>query len=224
MFHNFDYSYSLKGLKMNQVSNRKALALGLALIAAGLSGVARAESNFQTGAGALTATARVDFQITIPKFLYLQVGTGTPLTTVGTINLISFTVPAANVGDSSVISATAGSGDLGNGVVTAMVRGNNGNITLSSAAPAAISNGSGDSINWTEITTTAAALSTGTVLTPPTLTNSTTNSVTLTAVGKVVNQDARWTYKYANTVIVPPGTYGGVNINNSRVTYTAALP
>ena len=36
---------------MNNGSNRKALALGLALIAAGLSGVTRAESNFQTGTG-----------------------------------------------------------------------------------------------------------------------------------------------------------------------------
>ena len=38
----------------------------------------QAESNFQTGTGSpLTATAHVDFQITIPKFLFLRVGTGT---------------------------------------------------------------------------------------------------------------------------------------------------
>ena len=33
-----------------------------------------AESNYQTGAGTLTATAHVDFQITIPQFLFLRVG------------------------------------------------------------------------------------------------------------------------------------------------------
>ena len=222
MFGNFDYSYSSEGLKMNQISNRKALALSLALIAAGLSGVARAESNFQTGAGALTATARVDFRITIPKILFLQVGSGTLFANNTTINLIDFIVPAANIGNGTPVDAEIASGDLGSGTVTAIVRGNGGNIGLTSVATGALGNGDGDSINWSEITTTAAALTTGTVLTPPTLTNGTSASVTLTAVGKVVNQDARWTYKYANSAVVPPGTYGG--IHNGRITYTAALP
>lgn len=209
---------------MNNRSSRKLLALSLALIAAGAAGAARAESNFQTGSGALTATARVDFQITIPKILFLQVGTGTLFTNVATINLIDFTVPAASIGNATPVTASAASGDLGNGVVTAMVRGNNGNITLNATTPGAISNGSGDSINWTEITTTAAANTTGTVLAAPTLVNGASATVTLTAVGKVVNQDAKWTYKYANSAVVPPGTYGGVGVNNGRVTYTASLP
>ena len=34
---------------------------------------AEAESTFVTGAGALNATARLDFQITVPKFLYIRV-------------------------------------------------------------------------------------------------------------------------------------------------------
>jgi hypothetical protein len=43
----------------------------------------------------------------------------------------------------------------------------------------------------------------------------------------VVNQDAKWTFKYANTSIVPAGTYGGGgtgNTGNGRITYTATLP
>lgn len=224
MIGSFDYSYSSKGWKLNQVSNRKALALSLALIAAGLSGAARAESNFVTGGGTLTATARVDFRITIPKILFLQVGTGTLFANNTTINLIDFVVPAASIGDGTPVAATAASGDVGNGTVTAIVRGNGGNIGLTSVATGALGNGAGDSINFSEITTTAAALSTGTVLTAPTLANGTSASVTLTAVGKVVNQDARWTYQYANSAVVPPGTYGGVNTNNGRVTYTATLP
>lgn len=209
---------------MNNRSSRKLLALSLALIAAGAAGAARAESNFQTGSGALTATARVDFQITIPKILFLQVGTGTLFTNVATINLIDFTVPAASIGNATPVTASLASGDLGSGVVTAVVRGNNGNITLNATTPGAISNGSGDSINWTEITTTAAANTTGTVLAAPTLVNGASANVTLTAVNKVVNQDAKWTYKYANSAVVPPGTYGGVGVNNGRVTYTASLP
>src|SRR5262245_50276875 len=95
--------------------------------------LASAESNFTTGAGSpITASAKLDFQITIPKVLFLQVGTGTNMAANATVNQIAFTVPAANVGDASVINATAGSGDLGNGVVTAKVVGNNGNITFTS--------------------------------------------------------------------------------------------
>ena len=155
---------------------------------------ANAESNFQTGAGALNATAKVDFTITIPKVLFLQVGTGTLLANNGAINLITFNVPAADVGNGTAVAATAGSGDLGNGTVTAMVRGNGGNVTLGASTLGAISNGAGDTIPWTQITTTPATLSTATVLSAPTLANGASSNVTLTAVNKVVNQDARWTY------------------------------
>jgi hypothetical protein len=134
-------------------------------------------------------------------------------------------VPAANVGDSTAIAATAGSGDLGNGAVTAIIRGNNGTVTLNATATGALGNGSGDSINYTEIVTTATTLTTATALAAPTLANGTSGNVTINPTpSKVVNRDARWTYTYANSAIAAPGTYGGVNVNNSRVTYTAAMP
>jgi hypothetical protein len=185
---------------------------------------ANAESSFQTGGGLLTATANVDFTITIPKVLFLQVGTGTIYANNNAVNLITFTVPAANVGNGTAVAATAGSGDLGNGTVTAMVRGNAGNVTLGASTLGALGNGAGDSINWSQITTTPATLTTGTVLAAPTLANGASTTVGLTAVNKVVNQDARWTYSYANSAVVAAGTYGGVNSNNGRVLYTASLP
>jgi hypothetical protein len=185
---------------------------------------ANAESSFQTGGGLLTATANVDFTITIPKVLFLQVGTGTIYANNNAVNLITFTVPAANVGNGTAVAATAGSGDLGNGTVTAMVRGNAGNVTLGATTLGAIGNGSGDSIDWSQITTTPAALTTGTVLAAPILANGSSTTVGLTAVNKVVNQDARWTYSYANSAVVAAGIYGGVNTNNGRVLYTASLP
>ena len=210
---------------MTQRFPLKSLTLSVAVITAGLPGMAAAESNFVTGAGTLTATARVDFQITIPKILFLQVGTGTLYANNTTINLIDFVVPAANIGNATPVAATAASGDLGNGVVTAIVRGNNGNINLVATNGGALNNGGTDTIPWSQITTTPSAL-TGyaTQLTPPTLANTTSAPVTLTAVNKVVNQGAQWTYAYANANIVAPGTYGGVNVNNGRVTYTATLP
>ena len=59
--------------------------------------------------------------------------------------------------------------------------------------------------------------------TPP-LVDGATRTVVVAAVGKVVRRDAKWTYTYRNTTVPPAGTYGGVNTNNGRVTYTASVP
>ncbi len=179
----------------------------------------------QTGAGALTATAKIDFQITIPKILFLQVGTGALYANNTTVNLIDFTVPAASVGDTTPDRGNCRVGDLGNGAVTAIIRGNNGTVTLNATAIGALGNGAGDTINYSEIVTTPTTLTTATVLAAPTLANGASGNVTINpAPAKVVNRDARWTYTYANSAIAAPGTYGGVNVNNGRVTYTAAMP
>ena len=89
--------------------SRRVLSVAASLTTLGMPMLANAESNVVTGAGALSASARLDFRVTIPKVLFLQVGTGTSMATLATVNLIDFTVPAANVGDGSVINATAGS-------------------------------------------------------------------------------------------------------------------
>jgi hypothetical protein len=201
---------------------KSAVAIAIAALPLG----ANAESQFTTGAGTpITASARLDFQVTIPKILFLQVGTGTNMAANATVNQIAFSVPAANVGDSSVISATAGSGDLGNGTVSAKVVGNNGNITFTSTTLGALSNGAGDTITYAQIATAVATNTSATALAHPTLADAATTTLTLTpAAGKVISRDAKWTYTYLNQNVVAPGTYGGVNANNSRVTYTASMP
>lgn len=208
---------------MNKFSIRAiSAAAGIAALAMPM--LANAESNAQTGAGALTATARLDFRVTVPKVLFLQVGTGTALATNTTVNLIDFTVPAANAGDGTPIAATAASGDLGNGTVTARVVGNNGNVTLTSTTVGALGNGIGDTLSFGQIGTTAAVLTSATALAAPALADASVTSTTVPATGRIVNRDARWTFAYLNTALVPPGTYGGINANNSRVTYTASMP
>ena len=198
--------------------------LAAAAIAAPM--LATAESNFQTGAGALTATAHVDFQITIPKFLFLRVGTGTGtaaggFATLATVDEITWAPTAAQVGT----GALAGTGgDLTGGVETAVVVANNGNVTLSSTTTGPLSDGAGDTISYATITTTATANTTGTILAAPALADGATTTTTLTAVGKVVQQDAKWAYKYANATTPPAGTYGGIGVNGGRVTYTASVP
>jgi hypothetical protein len=188
----------------------------------------QAESNLNSGGGSpLATTAHVDFQITIPKFVFLRIGNGTGTAAGGwavnaAVDLISFAPTPAQVG-TGLLPATAGSGDLGNGTETAVVVANGGNVTFSSATIGALSDGTGDNISFATITTTAAHNTTGTTLAAPALADGVTTSTTLTAVGKIVQQDAQWTYKYTNATVPPAGTYGGVNVNNGRVTYTASV-
>ena len=189
-----------------------------------------AESNVQTGAATATpgATAHLDFSIVIPKILYLRVGTGSgyttgALTSVNTIDLITFSPAVGTVGNGTAVAGTGG--DLTGGVETAAIVSNSGNVTLNATASGALSNGSGDTIPFTQINTVASTLTSGTQLPAPTLTNGTSSNVLLTApASKLIVQDAKWTYSYANATNVPGGTYGGVNVNNGRVTYTATMP
>jgi hypothetical protein len=190
----------------------------------------QAESTVTTGAGSpLTATAHVDFQITIPKFIFVRISSGTGngsggWATGGAIDLLAWAPTAANVG-TGPLAATAASGDLLNGVTTAAVVGNNGNITFGTTTAGTLNDATGDSISFATLSVPLAGqahLSTATTLAFPGLADGATTNITLTAVGKVVQQDAKWTWSYANATVPPQGTYGGVNTNNSRVTFTAS--
>jgi hypothetical protein len=200
-----------------------AAALTLPLMAFG-------ESNLQTGAAALTATAHVDFSIVIPKILYLRVGTGstytgaTPsLSSVGTIDAITFSPAAGTVGNGTAVAGVGG--DLTGGAETAAIVSNSGNVTLSASTGGALSNGAGDAIPWTQITTATATITSGTALPAPVLVNGASASILLTAPAtKFISQDAKWTYSFANSVAAPAGTYGGTVALNGRVTYTATMP
>ena len=175
---------------------------------------ANAESTFNTGAASgLSTQARVDFQITIPRFVSLQVGS-----TAAAIDLITFNVTAAQMDAGGTVTGTGG--NLSNGAVTARVRGNGGSVTLAASTAGALQSGT-NTINWTEIATAT----TDPLLNPPILVNGASVSTTVAAAANgVVNRTATWTYTYANSVVVPPGTYGGTGVNQGRVTYTASLP
>lgn len=188
-----------------------------------------AESQFKTGTGALSAQARVDFQITVPKVLYLRVGTGNALGAADntTIDLIDFTVTGANVGSGTAVSGTGG--DQGGGKVTARVISNGGDVTLTSATAGAMNNGTAaETISWSKINTTAAVLTSATALPAPALADTGTTSTTVAATNKIVNRDAVWTYTYANDTVPAAGVYGGAGTatagkNNGRATYTASI-
>jgi hypothetical protein len=199
-------------------------ALALACLSV-LPTAARAESKFVTGtASPLTASASLDFTITIPKFVYVRIGTGSNMASNTTVDGLVYTVPAANVGDGTAISGTGG--DLTGGQVTARVIGNNGTIAFSSTTLGAMSNGAGDTISWSQMNVAVATNTSATALSHPTFADGSTTSINLapTSGTKVTNLDAKWTFTYKNQNIVAAGTYGGVNTNNGRVTYAVSMP
>jgi hypothetical protein len=94
--------------------------------------VASAASTYTTGTAALSATAQVDFSVVIPKILYLRVGAGSAyttgaLSTVNTVDLITFSPAVGSVGNGTAVAGTGG--DLTGGVETAAVVSNSGNVT-----------------------------------------------------------------------------------------------
>jgi hypothetical protein len=191
--------------------------------------VASAASTYTTGTGGLTAAATVNFSVAIPKVLYLRVGTGSSYTTGvlatnATPDLITFS-PA--LGSTGTPVAGVG-GDQTNGVETAAVVSNGGNVSLVATTTATgLSDGNGDFIPFTQISTAAAGNSGGYTLLQPPLLNATGTSTTvnLTAsAAKVINADAKWTYTYNNSVTYPGGTYGGTTALGGTVTYTATMP
>lgn len=201
---------------------KAALALGAVCI---LPAAAHAESKFVTGtASPLTASANLDFTITIPKFVYVRIGTGSNMANGTTVDGLVYNVPAANVGDGTSISGTGG--DLTGGQVTARVMGNNGTVAFSSTTTGPLSNGAGDTISWSQIAVATATNTSTTALTHPTLVDGSSTSVNLTPTSgtKVTSLDAKWTFSYKNTNVVAAGTYGGINTNGGRVTYGVSMP
>lgn len=174
-----------------------ALALAAPLLAS-------AESQLVVGAGA-TAAARLNFEVVIPRVLFLAVGTGNATlddnSTVDTLTY-SYTTTPADVG-SGTDSATQ--------AVNVRVLGNNGQIAIGASGFGSGLVSGADVIPWSEILATSsstdfAAPAVGASANP-----------TLSG-GKVTNRTAVWNFAYSNTAVAAAGTYTG------QVTYTATMP
>jgi hypothetical protein len=183
-------------------------ALAIALV---MPLLASAESALTVGPGA--ATARLDFRVVIPRVLLLQVGD------VGAgINLVDFDLGLIQPG-----AGGAGVARTNGAAIPVRVLGNNGVITLTVSNTGDLTNGvAGETIPWTEITVTSAVTSGGAIPHPSAAFNSGA-ALPVTAGTKITSSEANWTFNYANTQVVPAGTYGGANTNNGRVIYTATM-
>lgn len=170
-------------------------ALALALAAPML---ASAESELVIGAATTTgADARLNFQVIIPPFISLRVGTAGN----GNIDTVNFNLTQAQAEAGGAIAAAP---------VEVALLSNVGDVRLSAAG--ADLTGGGNTIPLTSIT----VASDNSGLPHPAFGSNTT--VTPTA-GRVVSRTANWTYTYNHdAATVGEGTY------TTQVTYTAARP
>ena len=197
----------------------RTLAALVVLLAAPSAAIA--ESTTVSGSGTLSTSARLDFSITVPKFLFLQVGAGTNMANNATINQIDFTVAAANVGTSTPVAGTGGNAGGGT-AATVVVKGNNGQVTITetnNSGGTGLRSAGGDTISYSQISTSSSVAT----LPAPTLSNAGGGTSLPTLSGRITNQSANWTYSYLNATIPPPGTYG-TSARGGRVTYTATMP
>ena len=175
----------------------------LAAVAAAFS--AYAESKIATGTGGLTAAARLDFRVVVPKVLFLQVGTGTNFIDNTAVDRVDFTLTPAQA-----TSATAVAGVSSGGTINARVLGNGGNVTFGAVGTVGGLTNGVQTIPWTEIVPTA----TGGTLIHPAISGATS---ALAATAGVVNSSTVYSFNYSNTNVVAAGTYLG------QVVYTASV-
>lgn len=170
----------------------------------------------------LAAQAPLQFSVQIDKFVYLQVGSAGP--TIDTVRFELSVLAPATAPAGPVAPFAFGSGTpvdaADNGTLRVAVRSNSGTVSLSATNDGlgrGLSNGFGGYIDYAQIITSTDNPG----LSPPVLSNagSTTVAVAGNAQGgRVTNQSANWTFRFANTVLPPSGTYSG------QITYTVVSP
>ena len=199
---------------MNKSSLILKSALALALVTPLL---ASAESQLTIGAG--NASARLDFRVIVPRVLFLGVGTGAAAATLAnntTVDTVTFDYSS----NAAALGTGAAAGAITGNVVPVRVVGNNGQIILTANTTGALTNGTADTIPWSEITAVSNLAALPSPAIPLTGAGAASN-VTLSSGSKITDRSANWTFSYANSAVVAPGTYG---TTNGRVTYTAAMP
>lgn len=180
--------------------------LAAAIAATMLPSLAQAASNSANGAGPLSTAVQMNFNVVIPRFVFLRVGDA------ASVNTLVYSPTVTELVNSTAVQATGGDTGPSNSNVTVQVFGNAGNVTLAASNLVNLASG-GNNIPTTTLT---ASNPTGTI-TPPAFNG---NVVLTASAAGVVNQVGSWRYTWANpaATVYPAGTYTGT------VTYTASTP
>lgn len=213
----------------------KRLAMGVAWAAAACAGgmLAHAEQQQVTGALRLAANARLDFQISIEKFVFLRVGDGawpSPSSSQNTVNFAltgsipSGAVPAVTGNNRAVGwsgAAPAFTVSSSNNVLPVEVRSNAGQVKLNASVGAPLTNGSAViAMSAVSVSSSSAAIPA-----PVIPANGSGPTVNVTGGGAstinslVTNQSANWTFSLdtSGAAAWQAGIYSG------QITFTASV-
>jgi len=176
----------------------KPLLSALAATMVTLPSLSLADSGIGFGAGA-SAQADLDFRITIPNFVYFQIGSAG-----ATVDRVEYdlNVGAIQPGTGGPIAATGGTGDGADGSLSITLATNAANVSIAASGGDLTSGAL--TIPFTDITATG----TGTIPVPDFGT-----TITPFAPGALSISDT-WSYTYDNSTIYGAGIYNGT------VTYT----
>jgi hypothetical protein len=160
---------------------------------------------------AVSASARLDFAVTLGSFLSLQVGSpGSTIDTVG-FDLTSLAPPTCTAtplpicfGNGTPVNATT------NPSLAVTVKSNGGKVNLQAKVVTALTSGANNTIPMSQIVLTSSdAARLPAPLLPDTNPGASVNVTPTDFSGKVTVQSANWSFAYANTVSPAAGTYNG---------------
>jgi hypothetical protein len=190
-------------MKLMRTTLAAAIAAATALPIA-----SQAASSSNTGAGNISTAVNLNFNVVIPRFIFLRVGDAAP----AAVNTLVFSPTVDQMANSTAVSATGGDVGAGNSEVTITARGNAGNMSLGASNLLELTSG-GNTIPSSTLTGTNTV---GSIAVP-----AFNGAVALTAGGNgVFNQTGNWRYEWTNpaATVYAAGTYVGT------VTYTLSAP
>lgn len=203
--------------------------IGLALLTGLIAVSAKAELSTMAGTNAnpnrsLTATARLDFNINIDKFIYFRVGgvssiDTVSLTTTASIPTSTTPVTATNGNNQPVAwNGTAPSFATTNAVVLPVqLQSNAGQVNIKTTVSSALSNGT-NTIPFSGLNISSSDSNFPAPPVPDSGTGASVN-VTPTAFSNLVTiRDANWSFAYSSTQGLVAGVYNG------QLLFTASAP
>jgi hypothetical protein len=190
---------------------KKLLIIAMSTVGAAANQTVLADQATCNTAGCTTANLPVNFSITIPAFLRLQVGA------VGADASVQWNavVTSANIGTGNVSPDSVTNGGAGAGLVAYALVSNisTSDAVITATGSAAAFASGGNSIPYTDVNATAVGTTGAAVALPV---PGTPTNVTPTA--GLINRAGTWAYYYVNNTIYPAGTYTGT------INYTATQP
>jgi hypothetical protein len=206
---------------------RALLRPACALLLAGAPLLAAADIGSQQGGGSQTASADLDFQIDIGKFIFFRVGTGGYPTASGTVDTVTFntafTIPPGAVTPANGNNTTVnwnGALPTFTAPTTTLpveVRSNAGQITIRANVVTPLVSGS-NSIPLSQIVLSTSDANLPAPVIPNTGTGASVNVVGTAFTNLVTQRTANWTFAYTPLTTQAAGNYTG------QISFTASSP